>query len=112
MKFSIDDVDIILQIICEFHDNWCHESYTLLQGINDVLPILSTFLSNLDNIQYRCPQQFIGAFQGCENQYSDIHASHRDGKLISVCTLHICIQIWVKFGVKGLHIMLLSKKWV
>jgi len=37
------------------------------------------------------------------------HASHRDGKLISVCTLHTCIQIWVKFGVKGLHIMLLSK---
>jgi len=69
----------------------------------------SYFLHFFHNIHYRCPQQFIGALRGCENQYSEIHTSHRDGKLISVCTLHTGLQIWVKFGVKGLHIMLLSK---
>ena len=51
MKFIIVDLRVMPFNNFDFRENRCTESYTLLRGVNEILPIFSTFfLSDLDKI--------------------------------------------------------------
>jgi len=58
MKFSSDaHVNPLTSFDC--HENRYNESYMLLRGVNEVLPYLIIFCSNLCNIRHRMfPQKF------------------------------------------------------
>ena len=55
MKFVVEDIHIMPSCNCEFRENRCSDS---LKGVNKILSVLSTFLSDLDKIWYtRCPKK-------------------------------------------------------
>ena len=54
VQFGTADFHVTLLSICDFLENWCNESCTLLRGIHQILPVLSIF-SVLPKIEYmRC----------------------------------------------------------
>jgi hypothetical protein len=45
---------------CEFCENHCLESHTLLKGISEISPVLSAFCIQFgNNLVTRCSQKFI-----------------------------------------------------
>ena len=49
MMFDTEDLCIMLMSKCEFCKNWFNESHILLMDISKMLPIFSTFLSDVMN---------------------------------------------------------------
>lgn len=50
---------------------------------------------------------FFSEFKFCGNKYNDSHTSFSDGNRF-MCTAHIYCALRVKFGIRGLHMRLLS----
>jgi hypothetical protein len=53
MKFDIGDLHVMWLSSCNFFNIQCSEGQTLLQGVKEILPVFSIYLSELDKIRYR-----------------------------------------------------------
>jgi len=63
----------------------------------------------LERIRYRrCSQNLLSVCDFRENRCSGSHSSLRGVKWMPVLTFHTCFSIWVQFGMRDLHIMLLG----
>ena len=73
-----------------------------------MLPYFIHLLSYLDKIQYRCPQQFfVNNKEFHENQHSESQTL-LTGMSEFVSVFYTLLPYLGKFGIKDLHIMLLS----
>jgi hypothetical protein len=53
IEFAADEVQGNLWGPCEYCEDWCYQSHTVVRGINEFLSILPHLLCNLVEIHYK-----------------------------------------------------------
>jgi len=89
-----------------FETHWSERS-TLLQGINGILPMFSTFLVCLayNSVQGTSVEYY---WMTVSWKFFKSYTLSRGNKYFCTCNFHNCFLTLVKLGVRDLNIMLLS----
>jgi len=104
-------------MVQEFFTKSCSEKqsqensprHTLLQGINEMLPIFLYFLPNLDEIwNSRCPLKCTELLSVSWTAAQQMPQTNEWSKSFCIGTSHIYCLVWVKFSIWDLNILLFS----
>lgn len=109
VKYGMEDLHIMPLSSFNFRENRYFETHTLLENIYETLPVLYIFFFNLNETRYEDDQSLYWLIlEFCENRHIEGHILFYGADELLFTPFTFYFQIWVKFYVRDLHLIVLS----
>jgi len=107
VKFGVEVIHMMPFSTDEFRENRYSANRCLLNGLDEMLPLFSTFSSDLDNIRCRrCPHEFIDSLWVSWKSARWKSYFDRERNWIYIRTCNIKYSIGTKFAIRNSIIIL------